>query len=100
MNLQFVSQFELGDPPQIFLEDPSLDFELVLVRRMLVVTPAAPPKIRASRLHPMRRSLQHRLQPRPREPSLLLSKRSLDCLALQNERKKHSLPPPLLIGRQ
>src|SRR5262250_3042705 len=64
-------QLQLRQPPQVFLQDLSLDRELMFVARMLVVASTASREIRTPRLNPFRRSLHN--------------------LARQHKRHKHSL---------
>lgn len=100
MDRKLTGQFKLGDPPQIFLKNAGLDFQLMLIRTLLVVTSATMPKIRTPRLDPKARRLQNRIKSRPRKPRLLLGERSFDFLIFENKRQEHSLTTPVLIRRQ
>src|SRR5215470_17700620 len=91
MHFEVRRQLQLRQPPQVFLQDLSLDRELMFVARMLVVASTASREIRTPRLNPFRRSLDNRIDARPTKPRLLVDKRRLHLLARQHKRHKHSL---------
>src|SRR5882672_880329 len=84
MNLQLSRQLQLGDAPQIFFENSSFDFELMLVTGVLVVASATAPKIWAWRLDPKRRRRQNLIDLRPRETGLVVNDSGFDAFAFEH----------------
>ena len=48
MDVQFCVQFELGNTPQVFLQNGSFDFKLMFIIRVLIVAPATTLEVGAS----------------------------------------------------
>ena len=72
MNDDIERQIDLGRAPQRFTEDLRLDFELMFVTGVLVVTAAALDEVGTVRLNSMWRELNDRIYARSSEAGFLL----------------------------
>ena len=100
MEDQVAIQFQLGDTPQIFLENVGLDFDLMLVAGVLIMTPATALKVGAGWINPLSRGLQDFLGARPGEPRLFFGQRRFNRFSRQNERNEGRFTVTICIGGQ
>ena len=100
MHLDFWRHFQFRQPPQILLQDLSLDRELMFVARVLIVAPTALREVGTTRFDPRRRRLKNRTDSRPCKARLLFNERDLYFLACQHKRHKHGLAAAFFIRRQ
>src|SRR5580700_3766449 len=100
MDLNFALQFELGDAPQILAQDFFLDFELMLVSRVLIVASAAAAEVWARCLDPVRRRLYNSFGLGAGEAGLFFGDCGFDLFSGENERDEDGLAASaVLIGR-
>ncbi len=100
VDLQFTGQLDLRRPAQSLFENFRLDRKLILVRGVLVVASATTLEVRAARLNPFGRRLNHAFQPRPGKPRLLFRQFCFDGFTLKRERDEHALAGTTFIGGQ
>src|SRR6266446_3220559 len=83
-------QLDLRDPLQRLSQDSSLVLQLSLVRNMLVLTSAAPLKVRTSRFHPFRGSFDQLRNRSACEPCFTGRSLRFDALSGQHEWHENS----------
>ena len=100
MHLDSHFQLQLGRSPQRFAQYLLLDFQLMMIAGMLILTSAARTEIRAGRLHAVGRGRNDRASLGPRETRLLLRDRSVDCLTPQYKGHEDGFSRASRIGGQ
>ncbi len=100
MQLKFTWQLQLGDAPQILVQDFFLDFELMAVAGVLVLASAATFEVSAAGLDTMWRGLDDCFDLRTREAGLLLGEFRLNLFPIQHERDEYSLAASVGVRRQ
>src|SRR5450432_558220 len=100
MNVKLAGKFNLRRPPQRLSQNLRLDFQLVLVTRMLVLAPAAALEVGASRLDPVRRGGVHPAEPSPSESRLLFGECCLNLFIFKHKGDENSFSGTMLVSRQ
>ena len=100
MDLDFLLQFQLRNASQILQQDFFLDLELMLVGRVLILAPAALPKMRARRHDAMRRGLQNLDRFSTIKTSFSFGENRLDLFPRQHKGEEYSLAASAIIRRQ
>lgn len=80
------ARFDFRSAAKSFFQNGGLDFELMLIARMLVVASAACPEIGAPGFDPMRGSLTKVIGAGTGESRFFLKQRAFDRLSLEDER--------------
>ena len=100
MHFNIVLEFKLGDAPEVFTQDVSLNFQLMFVAGVLVMASAAPDEVRTPRLHPVRKSVDYGFGFGSGEAGLLLSQGGLNLFSGENEGNEYGLAASAIFGRQ
>ncbi len=100
MNGDVEGQIDLCGAPQGFAEDLRLDFELMFVARVLVVTAATLDEVGAVRLNSTRRGLDDRIYSCASESGFLLRERGFDFFSSEDKRDEHGFTLSVIVGGQ
>jgi hypothetical protein len=100
MDFDLRLEFEFGDTAQVLAQDLLLDFELMLVSGVLVMTSATAAEMRAGRGDALRRRLDDRRGMGTGEAGFFLGERGLDFLSGENKGNEDGLAFSSDIGRE
>ena len=100
MDLKPLLELMPGDAAQIFSENCRLDFELMIVISVLIMTAAAALKVRTCRVNPVRRRLQDAVGASADKAPLVFDYRKVNVLCLQNKWNKSGFARPAIVPRK
>ena len=100
MDQEICIQVYFGNSAQILLKNRSLDFELMSVLGVLIMTASAGLKVGTAWLNPMRGTFDNSVGSRSSKSAFLLQQRGFNLLALQYKRHEYGFAAAMLVGRQ
>ena len=100
MHCDLACPLKLCKAREVFAQHRRLDFELMLVGGVLVMTSTATGEVRARRRNAIFRSDDDRLEFGAREPRFLFGDLGFDLLAREDEWNEYGFTGSALVGRE